>query len=179
MEIRLADIDEFDKVVEFYNNIIDDMQGMKYHPLWQKRIYPTLGFLKESIGNKQLYIQIVDGNIIGAMVINHYGNGYDTVKWTIDAKNDEVDIVHALGVKVSLQGKGFASALVKKAIEIAKKNHRKAIRLDVLEPNLPAHELYKKHGFNLCEAKELYYEDTGWTKFMLYELVLDYASHNC
>lgn len=177
MEIRLAEIEEFIKVVEFYDKIIDDMQGMKYHPLWQKRIYPTLDFLKESIQNKQLYIQIFNDNIIGAMVINHYGNGYDNVDWSVKAENNEVDIIHALGVQVSSQRHGCASKLVKHAIKLAKENKRKAIRLDVLAPNLPAHELYKRNGFQLRETKELYYEDTGWMKFMLYELIL--ISVNC
>lgn len=172
MEIRQADIDEYNEVVQFYDDIIDGMQGHKYHPMWQKRVYPTLEFLKDSLNKRQLYIQIVDGKIIGAMVINHYGNGYDTVKWSVDAQNDEVDIIHTLGISVNLQGKGYASKLVEKAIMVAKENRRKTVRLDVLAPNLPAHELYKKHGFKLAETKELFYEDTGWTKFMLYELVL-------
>lgn len=172
MEIRAANINEYDDVIKFYDDIIDGMQDHKYHPMWQKRVYPTLDFLKESIANKQLYIQIVDANIVGAMVINHYGNGYDTVKWSVDAKDDEIDIIHALGVAVKLQGQGYATKLVEKAIELAKENKRKAVRLDVLAPNLPAHELYKKQGFQLAETKELFYEDTGWTKFMLYEFVL-------
>lgn len=172
MEIRLAKPEEFARVVQFYDTIIDEMQGMEYHPMWQKRIYPTLDFLKTSIDNEQLFIQLLDNEIIGAMVINHFGNGYDTVKWAVDAANAEVDIIHALGVKVALQGHGYATRLVEAAIELAKENKRKAIRLDVLAPNLPAHELYKKQGFLLRETKELFYEDTGWTKFMLYELVL-------
>ena len=173
MNIKPAEASDFDRVVEFYDNIIDEMQGLQYHPMWQKRIYPTLDFIQKSIEAHQLFIQLDNDNIIGCMVINHYGNGYDDVKWAINAANDEVDIIHALGVKVAQQGKGYASKLVKKAIDMAMKNHHKAIRLDVLEPNLPAHSLYKKHGFQLRESKELYYEDTGWTKFMLYELVLD------
>ncbi len=42
MIVRNATIEEFDKVVDFYDNIIDDMQGSKYHPMWQKRIYPIM-----------------------------------------------------------------------------------------------------------------------------------------
>lgn len=79
MIVRNATIEEFDKVVDFYDNIIDDMQGSKYHPMWQKRIYPTLAFIKESIANRQLYIQFVNDNIVGCMVMNNFGNGYDTV----------------------------------------------------------------------------------------------------
>lgn len=178
MNIKTAETGDFDRVVEFYDNIIDDMQGLQYHPLWQKRIYPTLEFIRQSIENRQLFIQLENGDIIGCMVINHYGNGYDTVKWAVNAQTNEVDIIHALGVKVAQQGHSYASELVKKAIEMARTNNRKAIRLDVLEPNLPAHELYKKHGFQLREVKDLYYEDTGWTKFMLYELVLDDSDKN-
>ena len=172
MIVRNATIEEFDKVVDFYDNIIDDMQGSKYHPMWQKRIYPTLDFLKESIANGQLYIQIVNGNIVGCMVMNNFGNGYDTVSWSIQLDDEFVNVIHALGISVKEQGKGYAKALVQESVKIAKNNGARVIRLDVLAPNLPAHELYKKCGFELRETKDLFYEDTGWTQFMLYELVL-------
>lgn len=172
MIIREAAFDEFNQVVAFYDSIIDDMQGSKYHPMWQKRIYPTLNFLRESIKNGQLYIQIVNNNIVGCMVMNNFGNGYDTVPWSISVENEFVNVIHALGISVKEQGKGYAKALVEESIKIAKKHNAKVIRLDVLAPNIPAHELYKKCGFQLRETKDLFYEDTGWTQFMLYELVL-------
>lgn len=48
----------------------------------------------------------------------------------------------------------------------------KAIRLDVLGGNIPASKLYESMGFKYIETLKLFYEDTGLTDFLLYELVL-------
>ena len=45
-------------------------------------------------------------------------------------------------------------------------------RLDVLEGNTPAERLYTGFGFRYMATLKMYYEDTGWTNFMLYEYVI-------
>lgn len=81
-------------------------------------------------------------------------------------------VIHALGVLTTFQGKGIAGAMVKKAIEIAEETDQKAIKLDVLYGNLPAEKLYIKHGFKYVDTISMFYEDTGWTDFKLFEYVL-------
>lgn len=49
------------------------------------------------------------------------------------------------------------------AWSVARDRQQKVIRLDVLKGNLPAKKLYT---LPMC------YEDTGWTDYELYELVL-------
>lgn len=48
----------------------------------------------------------------------------------------------------------------------------KAIRLDVLEGNIPAENLYRGFGFQYMATLEMCYEDTGWINFKLYEYVI-------
>jgi hypothetical protein len=48
----------------------------------------------------------------------------------------------------------------------------KTIRLDVLDGNIPAENLYLGMGFQYLNKVQMYYEDTGWTAFRLYEYVL-------
>ena len=50
----------------------------------------------------------------------------------------------------------------------------KAIRLDVLEGNLPAEKLYQKVGFQYAGSLNIFYEDTGWADFNLYEYSISY-----
>ena len=81
-------------------------------------------------------------------------------------------MIHALGVHPDFQGKGCAKAMVRKAITIAGETGMKAIRLDVLAGNIPAENLYQGMGFQYLTSVQMYYEDTGWAAFKLYEYVL-------
>ena len=46
------------------------------------------------------------------------------------------------------------------------------MRLDVLSACKTAERLYTACGFRFVEAKTMYYEDTGWTEFKMFELNL-------
>ena len=46
----------------------------------------------------------------------------------------------------------------------------KAIRLDALASNTPAHKIYKALGFEYRGKQHLYAENTGWTDFYFFEL---------
>ena len=43
---------------------------------------------------------------------------------------------------------------------------------DVLGGNIPAENLYRGLGFQYLATLQMYYENTGWTAFRLYEYVL-------
>ena len=45
----------------------------------------------------------------------------------------------------------------------------KAIRLDALASNTPAHKIYKALGFEYRGKQHLYAENTGWTDFYFFE----------
>lgn len=55
----------------------------------------------------------------------------------------------------------------------ARNNQQKAIRLDVLGGNVPAEKFYTQIGFQYMDTLQMYYEDTGWTEYRLYEYVLN------
>lgn len=149
------------------------MQNLTYHPKWQKGIYPEDSALINAIDNGQMHLTETYGEIIGAMIINHSTtDGYEKAHWKIDAAPDEVTVIHTLGVMPDYIRQGVAKYMVCEAIKIAKHNGQKAIRLDVLEGNLPAEKLYKSTGFYFIERVKLFYEDTGLCNFDLYELAL-------
>ena len=61
------------------------------------------------------------------------------------------------------------------AIDVARTQRQKAIHLDVLAGNVPAERLYPALGFVYLGTIPMFYEDTGWTDYGLYELRLDEA----
>lgn len=62
--------------------------------------------------------------------------------------------------------------MVRHAIDLARKDGMKAVRLDVLKENLPAHRLYEGIGFVYADSLQLYYENTGRADFDFYEYLI-------
>lgn len=173
MEIRKALETEYDAVRAFYHSMIDQMEHAEFKPMWVKDIYPAPEFLRESLQNGELYIGIQQNEIAAAMVLNHRCNeGYQQCVWQVQAVPSEVTVLHALGVHPRFQGQGLARQMVAQAFAEARMTGQKALRLDVLGGNLPAEHLYPALGFQYRGTVNMYYEDTGWTDFLLYEYVL-------
>ena len=74
-----------------------------------------------------------------------------------------------LGVHPAHTGKGIAKQMVQFAVDFAREHQQKVIRLDVLKGNLRAEKLYTGMGFQYLHTLPMFYEDTGWTEFQLYE----------
>ena len=170
LKIRQAAENEFDQVRAFYHTLIDTMQTAEYSPKWEKDIYPSNEYLMTSIQQRELYLGCIDQEIIAAMVINHaYNESYQQIDWPTKALPEEVTVLHILGVRPDFGGKGLAKDMVAYLLSLAKENRQKAVRLDVLKGNLPAEKLYLKMGFTYIDTIMMYYEDTGWMDFDLYE----------
>lgn len=173
LQIRVANHDDYSRVRDFYYALIDGMKEAEYRPGWEKDIYPTQEILLQSIEDNQLYIGQIKEQIASCMVVNHaYNDGYKKIKWSIDAKDSEVFIIHLLGVHPMFSGQGLAKQMVQGVIEMAHQCNIKTIRLDVLLGNIPAEKVYTKMGFVYRDTIEMYYEDTGWTAFKLFEYIV-------
>lgn len=171
--VRPALLDECHVVVNFYCELIESMRDAEFKPEWKMDVYPTEQLLKSAIQEQTLILAHMDGNLVGVMVLNHDCEPeYDKIKWHADLTKDEVMFIHLLGVLPIYHGRGYARQMVSHAVEICRQNGCKAIRLDVLQQNIPAAKLYESAGFQYIETLKMYYEDTGLTDFLLYELVL-------
>lgn len=173
MDIRTATITEYPMVRDFYHELIEEMQDSEFDIGWKKDIYPSPEFLKDSITEGNLFIGTEENRIVAAMVLDHQCNdGYQEFDWPTKAANTEVTVIHALGVHPKSKGKGYAKQMVHEAFAVAKRNQQKVIRLDVLNGNVPAERLYTSLGFHYMHTLKMFYEDTGWTYYKLYEYVL-------
>ena len=106
LHIRKAENTDLNNVKEFYYSLIDALEHAKYGPQWKKDIYPDQEYLLDSIKSSELFIGETDGNIASCMVVDHhYNEGYNNVKWSVEAKDRELLVIHILGVLPEYSGK--------------------------------------------------------------------------
>ncbi len=171
--IRAADSSEYDRVRLFYYSLIDEMADLPYGAGWIKDVYPSNEMIRSCIDAGEYFIAEDSGSVCAAMVVNHsFNESYRDFDWPTKAEDDEVTVIHALGVHPGYMGKGIAKQMVRFAIKKAKEEEQKVIRLDVLKGNLPAEKLYAGLGFKYLHTLKMYYADTGWTDYELYEYPL-------
>ena len=173
MNIRKATPEQYQDVRSFYHSMIDALAGFPHTVGWKKDIYPSPQFLKESIDAGNLFIATEKDTIIAAMILNHECNdSYLDYQWPTEAADTEITVIHALGVHPKYTRNGYAKQMVQFAIDTARADRQKVIRLDVLKGNIAAERLYAGLGFRYLHTLPMFYEDTGWTDFELYEYVL-------
>ena len=118
-----------------------------------------------------MYIYREQGVIVGAMAVTMYqGEDYHAIDWSQQVPDEMVAVIHILAVSPGYQGKGIGSEMIREAIRMALSNGMKAIRLDALASNTPAHRIYERLGFVQRGQQHLYAENTGWTDFYFFEL---------
>lgn len=173
LQIRTAHPVDYADVRDFYYALTDAMEHAEFKPGWEKDVYPTQDFLHSSIENAELYIGELDGRMVSCMVVNHaYNDGYRQVQWSVEAADAELLVIHALGVHPDFSGQGIAKQMVRHVMDAARGSGIKTIRLDVLGGNLPAEKAYRRLGFQHVDTIQMFYEDTGWTSFHLFEYSL-------
>lgn len=123
-----------------------------------------------SKGTACTFIKKEGKTIVGAMAVTMFqGEDYHAIAWSQELPDDEVTVIHILAVNPDYHGRGIGAQLVSEAISLAKANGMKAIRLDALASNLPAHKLYERLGFVYRGKQHLYAANTGWTDFFFFE----------
>lgn len=136
-------------------------------------MYPTQAFLDASTARGELFLAELDGVLVGCMVLNHaYNDGYAAVTWAADVPDAQLLVIHALGVHPAFVRRGIAQRMVQYAIGTARSQGCRALRLDVLGGNVPAERLYAVQGFTCRGTVRMFYADTGWTDYGLYEYLL-------
>ena len=158
-----------------YWKLLDSSEQYAHILQWKKDIYPADEDWKFYIDNNEMYVLCDHNDLIGAFVLTRsQSQDYRKIDWEIDAKDDEVSVVHLLVVDPDYQGRGIATAILDEIIRIAKTMGKKAVRLDAIITNKPAQKIYEKYGFIRRGQAQEYYESTGFTEFIFYEYILCY-----
>ena len=171
MILRKAAIEEEQRVLAFYHDLIDAMQGQEYCPYWTKGVYPTLEDIHAAIDGSNMYLAVEGGTIAGAFILNHHqADDYKRVRWPTEAEPARVGVLHLLAVHPAFQGRGVGRRMLARAVEESRARGDLVIRLDTLTWNLPGRRLYEGFGFRYCGDFEQTYRTTGTIPFSMYEL---------
>lgn len=165
--------DDLDTIRSIYWELLDSSEEYASILRWKKDIYPADEDWLSYIAKGEMHLIWDECNLIGAVALaKSQPEDYRKVRWTVDARDDEVAVAHLLAIRPQYQGQGYATAVLQELVKLAKKLGKKALRLDAIGTNKPAQRLYDKFGFTNCGTEQLYYESTGLTKFVFYELRL-------
>ena len=160
-------------LLDFYRLVIRDTDDIAAHARWEFGKHPTEALLADYVSRGMMYITEDSAGIAAAVAVTPFQpEDYHGVEWQADLADDEVAAVHILAVNPRCQGRGYARQMMRDVIDLAKDMGKKAVRLDVLACNAPAHRLYESLGFKKCGVCHWYAENTGWFDFYLFEYLV-------
>jgi GNAT superfamily N-acetyltransferase len=133
--------------------------------------------LEDFYGIRQFYWDLIDEMSDQNDKIGWKKGIYPTDSFLQESlERGELFVPHALAVSPSGQGKGIGRYFMGEILKLAKAEKKKAVRLDILGTNTAAERLYKGCGFHFVQAKDMFYEDTGWTEYKMYESAVLFLS---
>lgn len=172
-KLRVASLEEFEKLKNFYYSVIDGLEGTPYLPAWQKGVYPYDSQLQDALSKGELFVFEEDGNLIGAAIFNSKVNEeYNKINWPTEARGDEVMTIHILAIGPRAQRHGYGRRMVTLATDYAREQGFKVIRIDAWSANAPAIKLYTQMGFKEVAKASFCYKDDLRGDFSLFEYAL-------
>ena len=170
--MHLIQTDDFESVKSKYIDVIENTPDIEKTAHWKYGKHPTDESLRAYINRGEMYV-LTDGEEIAGMavIMMYQGDEYLGIPWEDNLTNDEVATVHLLAVCPNHRGKSLGVRILEEAMEIALRNGKKALRLEVLKSNVPAQRMYDRAGFVFRGEQRLYAENTGMMDFLYYEKI--------
>lgn len=174
MMLKRAEYGDIEKLENYYRYVADNTENLYQYCRWIYGKHPTDDMIEEYIKNGNMYFAEEGDMVVAAAAVTFFQNeDYHPVQWNVDAADDEVAVIHILCINPEKQRCGIAKKVVNEIIDLAKTQRMKAVRLDALCCNTPAHRLYEGLGLKKCGTQNWYAGNTGYIDFYLYEFVLD------
>lgn len=174
LAVRRTTAEDLDRVMAFYMQVIDEMQGTDFDVQWRRGVHPSDELIASSTERGECIIGLAeDGEIACAMIVNHADTpGYEAVPWGIDAAPGKTGVIHVLATLPEYHHCGFGKQLIAGAVELSREAGLKVLRLDMLRHNWRGRKLYESCGFTLVGTFPLHYQLLGTVDLDLFELAL-------
>lgn len=171
--IELGNEKDIDELEKLYDDLNDYLAAGINYPGWLKGVYPIREDAVKGIEEGYLYVARYNDEIVGSIILNHEPeDAYNQADWEIEANYSDIVVIHTFTVHPKFMKNGIGQKLMEFATCHSKEIKAKAIRLDVYEKNVPAINLYEKHGYIYVDTVDLGYGKYGLNWFKLYEKVL-------
>ena len=156
MNLRLATQKDLPLLKNIFDKIVDNLNKNKINIYWSEW-YPYEEF-EIDISNNNLYVLEKDNNIVAAFGLYDNSAGQECFSW--QDSQAKAKYLARVGVNVDYLRQGVASRIIDYAKDIVKKQGVEYLRLQVVNVNIPAINLYKKQGFVQVAGK--YQEYLDW-----------------
>ena len=169
-EIRKSNMNDVDMIIKHYKEVIIQIKNNKYNPNWEYGVYPKEENIINSIKSGDLYIGLINSQIVSSIVIDHTPiQKYDTINWRINASDDEAYYIHLVAVNQDYKHQGIANKMLKYAFNKCIKENIKTVRLCINKNNISIEKLYLNNGFSNVDSIEVNDEDRGLLFFEVYD----------
>lgn len=147
-KIRLATVSDIESIARIYDAIHDQEAQGRYVIGWKRDVYPTKETASAALERGDLYVADHNGQICAAAIINssqlpEYREG----KWAVEARDEEVLVLHTLVVDPKSPVKGVGAEFVRFYENMAREKGCKALRIDTQSKNRNARAFYPKFDF--------------------------------
>ena len=154
--IRKATKDDISAVAALYEKAIDYEYSHVKYTSWQKGIYPTVDTARLGVKNDSLYVYDDGRSIIASVILDtKQPVEYKNIAWNVQAKNNQVLVIHTLCVDPEFSGSGIGTTIVDFAKDLACQHGCLAIRLNTTARNIHASHLYQKNGFSVVASQPI------------------------
>lgn len=160
MTVRMGESSDFDRLTEFYDEVVKSNSGTPFDVHWNRKIHPSDREIAEALRDGSMYMGLLDDEVVAASIVNDvFATGYDTVPWVFGAEPGKILCIHLFATKPALQRQGLGRRFLQAIIDDTRKRGFQVLRLDAFQHNTPACALYEKMGFQYRGVADLVYED--------------------
>ena len=144
IQYRLGTMEDLPEVCTLVRSVTETLQ--KQGNFQWDEYYPDENFLRQDIQKNQLFLGIIEGELVAIGVLNQYCEAeYQSGKWT--EPNAPYYVLHRFCVNPRLQSQGIGRNMLSCIEQTAIQLGAQWIRLDVFAKNPRAIRLYQHSGY--------------------------------
>ncbi len=146
--IRRAVMSDVDAVAAIYERIHDEEEAGRVTIGWLRGVYPVRQTAVDAVERGDLFVMEEQGAVVAAGIINQrQGTEYAGCRWTYDAPEQAVMVLHTLVVDPEAGDRGHGTAFVKFYERYAAEHGCPYLRMDTNAKNTRARRMYAGMGF--------------------------------
>ena len=135
-------------VAAIYEKLHDAEEAGKATIGWIRGVYPTEDTARSAFSRGDLFVQEIDGQILGAAVINQTQvPAYYGADWQYPAEDAQVMVLHTLTIDPDAAGRGLGKKFVGFYEDYARNHGCRVLRMDTNSRNTRARKMYAGLGY--------------------------------